>query len=121
MSVFTKIEANKKLYLSEHFFIIRDVFPVSDGHLLIISKKLKIDYFDLSFEEKMELPELIDKAREIIEKEFKPSGYNIGMNCGAQAGQTVMHFHCHVIPRYSGDVDDPNGGVRNAIPDKAKY
>ena len=121
MSVFTKIEPNKKLYLSEYFFIIKDEFPVSDGHLLIISKELKIDYFDLSIEEKTELPQLIDKAKELIETEFEPSGYNIGMNCGEEAGQTVMHFHCHVIPRYTGDVDDPIGGIRNTIPGKGKY
>tara|TARA_B100002003_G_C13758722_1_gene377176 strand:+ start:84 stop:449 length:366 start_codon:yes stop_codon:yes gene_type:complete len=121
MSIFSSIGENKKLYISKHFFIIKDEFPVSDGHLLIISKELRVDYFDLNADEKAELPKLIDVAKELIEKEFHPEGYNIGINCGKQAGQTVMHFHCHLIPRYKGDVDDPTGGVRNIIPGKGKY
>jgi diadenosine tetraphosphate (Ap4A) HIT family hydrolase len=121
MSVFQTIPEKDKLYKGQHFFIIRDRFPVSQGHSLIISNELKNDYFDLSKEEKEELNTLIEKAKELIEEEFAPDGYNIGMNCGEAAGQTVMHFHCHLIPRYKGDMDDPRGGIRHCIKGKGYY
>ena len=94
---------------------------MSDGHCLIISNEVKETYFDLSDEEKMDLDSMIEKAKEIIEEIRSPDGYNIGMNCGIAAGQTVMHFHCHVIPRYIGDMEEPRGGVRGVIPDKQNY
>jgi diadenosine tetraphosphate (Ap4A) HIT family hydrolase len=102
-------------------FIVPDKYPVSDGHLLIISKQSRRDFFELNEEEKTELPLLIGKAKEIIEIDHNPGGYNIGMNCGAIAGQTVFHFHCHVIPRYEGDVENPRGGIRNVIPGMGDY
>jgi diadenosine tetraphosphate (Ap4A) HIT family hydrolase len=71
--------------------------------------------------EKTELPLLIKKAKDIIELEFQPDGYNIGMNYGESAGQTVFHFHYHVIPRYNDDKNDPRGGVTGVIPDRQKY
>ena len=64
---------------------------------------------------------MIEKAKAIIEETRSPDGYNIGMNCGRPAGQSVMHFHCHLIPRYIGDMDDPKGGVRGVIPSKQTY
>jgi diadenosine tetraphosphate (Ap4A) HIT family hydrolase len=118
---FSKIPEESKIYTSEHFFIIKDGFPVSPGHLLIISKQIKKDFFQLSIEEKNELLAIIVKAKELIEQEYTPDGYNIGMNCGEAAGQTVFHFHCHVIPRYKGDMQNPRGGVRGVIPEKMKY
>lgn len=121
MSVFLDIPEQDKLYQSNYFFIIKDRFPVSQGHCLIISNEQRKDYFELCSQEKHELFELIDKAKEIIEKEYKPSGYNIGMNCGEVAGQTVMHFHCHLIPRYKGDMKDPRGGIRHCIAGKGYY
>ena len=69
----------------------------------------------------LELPKMINKAKSIIEKEIKPDGYNIGMNCGVTSGQTVMHFHCHIIPRFKGDVDNPSGGVRHCVMNKGYY
>ena len=72
-------------------------------------------------EEKEELTSLIEEAKQLIEKDYNPDGYNIGMNCGESAGQTVMHFHCHVIPRYNGDMEDPRGGVRHSIQGKGYY
>jgi diadenosine tetraphosphate (Ap4A) HIT family hydrolase len=89
--------------------------------LLIISKENRRDFFDLSDKEKIKLPELITAAKKLIEKEHQPTGYNIGMNCGSSAGQTVFHFHCHVIPRYDGDMIDPRGGVRHSIKGKGYY
>lgn len=121
MSVFTAIPDDRKLHIGHSFFMIYDSYPVSDGHVLIISKEPKKDFFDLSETEQLELPKLIEKAKEIIERDKTPQGYNIGMNCGETAGQTVMHFHCHVIPRYTGDMDNPRGGVRHCVAGKGYY
>ena len=121
MSVFLNFPEEKKLFCGEHFFITYDGFPVSDGHCLIISNKIKETYFDLSKDERFELLVMIDEAKKIIEKNHSPDGYNIGMNCGVHAGQSVMHYHCHVIPRYKGDMENPRGGVRGVIPNKQSY
>lgn len=121
MSVFFNISEDRIIHRGTHFFLIRDIYPVSPGHTLIITNVLKKDYFELSEEELSELPLMIQKAKELIELEFQPNGYNIGMNCGESAGQTVFHFHCHVIPRYNDDMEDPRGGVRGVIPEKQKY
>lgn len=121
MSVFSKISEDNKIYSGENFFMIYDGYPVSPGHILIISKSEKLDYFSLNKTEQNELNSLIEITKKIIEKDYKPDGYNIGMNCGEAAGQTVMHFHCHVIPRYFGDMVDPRGGIRHCIKDKGLY
>jgi diadenosine tetraphosphate (Ap4A) HIT family hydrolase len=121
MKDFLEIPSNRIIHETGLFFVIRDKFPVSPGHFLIISKALKKDYFDLSMEEKKELVLLIDNVKDIIEKEYSPDGYNIGWNCGTSAGQSIMHFHCHVIPRYKGDMENPKGGVRFCVPNKGLY
>ena len=121
MEHFLDIPVEKILFVNDYFFIIRDGFPVSPGHLLIISNELRKDYFELTAEEKVALPAVIDIAKNIIEKEYQPDGYNIGMNCGETAGQTVFHFHCHIIPRYTGDMENPRGGVRHCIKGKGNY
>lgn len=121
MSVFSKIPSDQKLFEGKHHFLIYDRFPVSPGHVLIISKEEKPDYFSLNGNERKELLDLIEKAKEIIEKRHTPMGFNIGMNCGEVAGQTVMHFHCHVIPRYSGDMENPRGGIRHCVEGKGYY
>ncbi len=121
MNDFTRIEQNKILFKNEFFFIIKDDFPVSDGHLLIITNEVRKDYFDLSKEELKNLSEVIEIAKRLVETEFNPDGYNIGMNCGEVAGQTVFHFHCHLIPRYKGDMENPRGGVRHCIDGKGYY
>lgn len=120
-SVFITIPKENYVLETEHFFVIRDRYPVSIGHSLIISKVLRKDYFDLTDEEKQELVQVIDLTRENILKEYTPDGFNIGMNCGEAAGQTVFHFHCHIIPRYKGDMEDPRGGVRHSIAGKGYY
>ena len=112
---------DKKIHVGKHFFIIEDNYPVSPGHLLIISNKEKTDYFELSEVEQKELTHLICVSKIIIEQKYKPDGYNIGMNCGESAGQTVFHFHCHIIPRYLGDMDNPRGGVRHCVKGKGNY
>ena len=121
MSVFLTISDDRVIYRGDYFFMIYDAYPVSKNHLLIISNELREDYFSLTEEEQQELPKMINKAKSIIEKEITPDGYNIGMNCGVTSGQTVMHFHCHIIPRFKGDVDNPSGGVRHCIMHKGYY
>ena len=121
MSVFNDLSKNEILFHGNHFFLFFDRFPVSPGHILIVSNLEIEDYFSLNSEEQYELNHMINKAKEIIEKQYSPDGYNIGMNCGEAAGQTVMHFHCHVIPRYTGDMDNPRGGIRHCISGKGYY
>ena len=118
---FKNLPEDKKIHVGKHFFIIEDNYPVSPGHLLIISNKEKTDYFELSEVEQKELTHLICVSKIIIEQKYKPDGYNIGMNCGESAGQTVFHFHCHIIPRYLGDMDNPRGGVRHCVKGKGNY
>jgi diadenosine tetraphosphate (Ap4A) HIT family hydrolase len=95
-----------------------DRFPVTRGHLLLIPFRHTPDYFSLTQEEKVAMIDLIDQCRTVIEDNFRPSGYNIGYNVGLAAGQTVMHCHCHFIPRYEGDTDNPKGGVRRVVAGK---
>jgi diadenosine tetraphosphate (Ap4A) HIT family hydrolase len=121
MKTFADIPAEKVVLDFPHFFVIKDGYPVSPGHCLIISKVVKETFFDLSIAERHELTEAIDDVKQFIETNHSPDGYNIGMNCGETAGQTVMHFHCHVIPRYEGDTANPRGGVRHCIPGKGNY
>jgi len=78
-------------------------------------------WFDANADERTALFKALDAARTIIEQNYRPDGYNIGINCGPAAGQTIFHLHVHLIPRYSGDVADPRGGVRYVIPHKANY
>jgi diadenosine tetraphosphate (Ap4A) HIT family hydrolase len=121
MSAFSRIEPDRILERTNHFFLIEDAYPVSPGHMLVISNEVRIDYFDLLPEERAELDDAILRAKEIILQRHRPDGFNIGMNCGAAAGQTVFHFHCHVIPRYNGDMDDPRGGIRHCLSGKGYY
>lgn len=121
MENFTNISEDKILYRGKHFFIIKDSYPVSPGHFLVISNNQRKDYFDLNRQELDELNDMIFKCKEIIELNHKPDGYNIGMNCGEAAGQTIFHFHCHVIPRYIGDMKNPRGGVRHCVEGKGYY
>lgn len=104
---------------TEHFFLMYDDYPVSPGHILIISKEQHTDYFKLSADEKADLDNAILLAKRFIEDIHSPDGYNIGMNCGDAAGQTVFHFHCHVIPRFAGE--DSSGGVRHCVEGKGYY
>ena len=115
-------EENEKNFLENKLAFARyDEFAVSKGHMLFITKRHTKDFFETTLEEKKAIFDLIDKAKSIIDKEYKPSGYNIGMNCGISAGQSVMHIHVHLIPRYDGDVENPRGGVRGVIPSKQNY
>ena len=98
-----------------------DKYPVSPGHLLIITRRHVQSYFDTTPKERLALNQLLEEAKKLLDKEYRPDGYNIGVNCGDAAGQTIMHLHIHLIPRYQGDIDNPRGGVRGVIPDKRVY
>ena len=100
---------------------IRDGYPVSPGHSLVIPKRHIGSWFEITPAEQQALLDLLAKAKAVLETELKPDGYNIGINDGPTAGQTVPHLHMHLIPRYKGDQEDPRGGVRWIIPEKAKY
>jgi len=102
-------------------FAIYDTNPASPGHALVIPKRHIAEYFDASREEKIAILELIDKMKQAIDQKHKPDAYNIGVNIGEVAGQSVPHIHIHIIPRYKGDVENPKGGVRGVIPNKQKY
>lgn len=98
-----------------------DGFPVSEGHLLVVPRRHVATWFEASEEEQREIWQAIEKGKEAICQIYQPDGFNIGINIGEAAGQTVPHLHLHIIPRYHGDVPDPRGGVRYVIPHKANY
>ena len=98
-----------------------DGFPVSPGHALLVPRRHTATWFDATVEEQQELAAAVEIAREAILARHRPDGFNVGMNLGAAAGQTVGHLHVHVIPRYAGDVEDPRGGVRWVVPKRADY
>ena len=106
---------------NELAYAIFDKFPVGKGHMLFIPKIHVKDFFDITKEERNAIFELIDEGKKLLDEKYSPDAYNIGINCGEVAGQTVMHVHVHLIPRYIGDMKDPRGGVRGVIPDKMKY
>ena len=98
-----------------------DGYPVSPGHALIIPKRHVASYFDLTNHEREAMNVMAQYVRQKIDSRFHPDGYNIGINVGKAAGQSVFHVHMHLIPRYKGDVENPKGGVRGVIPSKQKY
>jgi len=99
----------------------RDSYAVSPGHTLVIPKRHVASFFDLTPEEVQICMELITEERKLLDEEFSPDGYNIGVNIGPAAGQSIRHVHIHLIPRYQGDVENPQGGVRHVIPNKGHY
>ena len=118
---FCSLESDRIISESDYTITIRDGFPVSEGHTLIIPKRHVESFFELQAIEKAAVLQAMDEAKETLDKEFSPDGYNIGINDGEAAGQTVMHLHVHLIPRYKGDTEDTRGGVRHIFPGKAKY
>ena len=120
--LFCSIPPERIIAENDLAFAIRDGFPVTDGHTLVIPKRHAEDYFELTAEELLACDRLIRQIREEI-READPGvqGFNIGMNVGAAAGQTIFHCHIHLIPRRSGDVENPRGGVRHLIPGKGDY
>lgn len=106
---------------NELAYTIYDKYPVGKGHMLFIPKRHVKNFFDITKEEREAIFELIDEGKRLLDEKYSPDSYNVGINCGEYAGQTVMHVHVHLIPRYIGDMKDPRGGVRGVIPDKMKY
>lgn len=118
---FCQLDDNRILTSNQFGMAFRDGFPISPGHTLIIPRQHVASLFDLTTEERQSLWELVAAVRTNLMEEFHPDGFNVGLNDGQAAGQTVMHAHIHVIPRYKGDAIDPRGGVRWIIPTKAAY
>jgi diadenosine tetraphosphate (Ap4A) HIT family hydrolase len=101
--------------------VLRDTHPVSPGHVLIVPRRHVGSLFDSTATERDEILRLIDEAHRLLVENHSPDGFNLGINDGPAAGQSVPHLHVHMIPRYSGDVPDPRGGVRWIIAERAKY
>jgi diadenosine tetraphosphate (Ap4A) HIT family hydrolase len=100
---------------------LEDRNPVNRGHSLIIPIRHVESFFDTTSGERAAILELSDEVRAILDRKYQPDGYNLGINVGAAAGQTVFHVHLHVIPRFLGDVANPRGGVRGVIPARQSY
>lgn len=121
MSPFLQVPESGHVASNALAFAIRDGFPVSPGHSLVVPRRLVATWFDATREEQHAILELVDALKRALDLDLAPDGYNVGFNAGAAAGQTVMHLHVHVIPRFAGDVLDPRGGVRHVIPGKGNY
>src|SRR5262249_19369182 len=98
---------------NESFIAVFDHFPVNRGHILLVSKRHITSPFELTRQEGADLVDSLSSVKILLQKRFQPDGYNIGINTGQAAGQTIPHLHIHVIPRYQGDVKEPRGGIRN--------
>ena len=122
-SPFLAIPAAEWVCANHLAFAIFDSYPVSPGHVLVITRRVVPTFFECSGEEQSALMDLVGDVKQFLDTRLdpKPDGYNVGFNCGSAAGQTVPHVHVHVIPRYSGDMPDPRGGVRHVIPEKGNY
>lgn len=102
-------------------YVRADKYPVSPGHLLIIPLRHEPDFFATSPGELEAIWNLVTQARELLDRQYHADGYNLGINVGEAAGQTIAHAHLHLIPRYRGDMQNPRGGVRGVIPAKQQY
>ena len=122
-SPFLEIAADAWLCANGLCFAIFDSFPVSPGHVLVITRRVVPTFFECTPAEQAALMELVSSVKTLLDARLdpQPDGYNVGFNAGAAAGQTVPHVHIHVIPRYAGDMADPRGGVRHVIPEKGNY
>lgn len=118
---FCNLPQQRILRETESALAFFDGYPVSEGHALVIPKRHVAHLFDLPAEELQAVWSLTAEVRNLLREQFSPDGFNIGVNEGATAGQTIGHAHVHIIPRRKGDVPDPRGGIRWVIPGKAKY
>ena len=118
---FCTLPGDRVVLDNELALALRDGFPVSLGHTLIIPRRHVASIFDTTPEEQAAMLRLLKLAKVDLDHQFRPAGYNVGINDGCAAGQTVSHLHVHLIPRYEGDRDDPRGGVRWVLPEKARY
>jgi diadenosine tetraphosphate (Ap4A) HIT family hydrolase len=120
-SPFLQVPPEQWLASNALAFAVRDGFPVSPGHTLVVPRRLVATWFEASRDERIAIIDLVDEVKRRLDAEHHPDGYNIGVNIGVAAGQSVMHLHLHVIPRYRGDVDNARGGVRHVIPRRGHY
>ena len=119
---YTKVSSGRPILAQTKLsFAFLDSFPVSKGHTLVVPKRHVESIWKMTTEEYMDASNLVRQVKDILQKQFDPQGFNIGVNCGEAGGQTVFHAHIHVIPRYAGDVSSPRGGIRNIIPGKGSY
>lgn len=120
--VFCNIDSERILLEHKSVVAIFDNYPVTESHCLIIPKQHRDDFFSMTKEEQLDAIEIIDALKEKLQKQDTTiNGFNIGMNCGESAGQTIFHCHIHLIPRRTGDMEEPRGGVRGVIPEKRIY
>jgi len=120
--VFCSIDPAEIIESNQSMTMFFDKYPVTKDHMLIIPKEHRSDFFDLNDDEYRDFRDLLDTSKKLIlKRDPKVTGFNIGMNCGLSAGQTIFHCHIHLIPRRDGDMDNPAGGVRGVIPQKQKY
>ena len=120
--IFCNIEEDRIVHEYKYFYVIRDAFPVTPLHSLIITKRHVVSYFQCTKEEHDEIPIILDTQKtELKILDDIITGFNIGMNIGEDSGQTIFHCHIHIIPRRQGDTANPRGGVRGVIPEKQKY
>jgi len=119
--IFCQREISESLFSNDLAIAVTDTSPVSPGHTLIIPRRHFTSLFEATREERAALWDLTEKTRQYLLSKYTPDGFNIGINDGTAAGQTVMHLHIHLIPRYAGDTTDPRGGIRWVIPEKARY
>jgi len=106
------------LFESDFAYVCHEANPLSEGHVIVAPKRHVADFFDMSGAEQGSVIALLNRAQKMIREQYKPDGYNIGVNVGAAAGQSRMHVHVHLIPRYVGDVPDPRGGIRCVLAKK---
>lgn len=118
---FCTVNQERILIANKHCLAFADSFPISQGHTLVVPIRHLASLFELSGEERSQIWLVVEQVRDDLTSSLHPDGFNIGLNDGPAAGQTIGHAHVHVIPRYKGDVADPRGGIRWIIPDKAKY
>ena len=120
--IFCNIEEDLIVHEYKNFYVLRDAYPVTPLHSLVITKRHVVSYFQCSKEEHDEIPMILDTQKtELKILDNSITGFNIGMNIGEDAGQTIFHCHIHIIPRRQGDTPNPRGGVRGVIPLKQKY
>jgi diadenosine tetraphosphate (Ap4A) HIT family hydrolase len=118
---FCEPDADQVWLEDEDGIVLSDAFPVSDGHTLVVPRQHVASIYELPADVQAGLWSLVAEARSRLNDDLAPDGFNIGLNDGLAAGQTILHAHIHIIPRHGGDVADPRGGVRWIIPEKARY
>jgi diadenosine tetraphosphate (Ap4A) HIT family hydrolase len=118
---FCSLDSSRKLIENEHAIAFADAYPVAEGHTLVIPRQHVASIYELSADQQSAVWDLVAQVRDLLLRELKPDGFNIGVNDGLAAGQTVDHAHVHIIPRRKGDVPDPRGGIRWVIDEKADY